>query len=265
MRPGWITVRIWSPAAPWIAAGGVLGVLALSVVACSDGKLDLGSTSAGGGDVSSGGLDSLVGTWTGYAEAFTFPSGSDRIALVFASAADGSISGTVTYGQGTPPAPPTDPSVGYPVGTDWRRQPTTWLIEGYPFTGVEPSFDGTRLQIHTVTSEPWKAWCELQTPTNAGFPSGEYGCLPDWPGMSVNGKVTLTDPATGATETVDYGKLMLCGFYGQVCACSAASCTVAMNNPDAWFDMQLSGTAKLDGTLTLAASGKLTVHFARSP
>ena len=120
---------------------------------------------------------------------------------------------TVTYGQGTPPPPPTDPSVGYPPGTDWGQNDRTWLIEGYPFAVTHPSFDGTRLQIQTLSTEPWKGWCELQTPTGAGYPCGRYGCLPNWNYMgNPSTQGTLTDPATGATETVNSGNWVLCNY-----------------------------------------------------
>jgi hypothetical protein len=213
---------------------------------------------------SGSGLSPLLGTWQGYTEAFTFPSGSDAILLVVTQAADGSIQGTVTYGQGTPPLPATDPTVGYPPGADWADHEGTWLVEGFPFTVTRDSFDGTRLQLQTDQDEVWKGWCELQTPTNAGEACGVYGCAPNWPSESTVGVTsTLTDPSTGATETVDFGKWVLCELPGEPCLCSSTGCTVDLSAPGRpWsFDMQLSG-AKLDGTMS--GNGNVNVHLTRS-
>jgi hypothetical protein len=207
-------------------------------------------------------LETLVGTWQGYAEAFTFPSGSDAIRLVVTQAADGSIESTVTYGQGTPPPPASDPDVGYPPGADWADHDGTWLVEGFPFTVTHPSFDGTRLRIQTASTEVWKGWCALQTPTSAGEPCGVYGCLPNWPSVAtVNATTTFTDPSSGATETVDYGRSVLCHLPGQPCSCSATACTVDLSTPGDWsFDMQLTG-AKLDRTMS--GNGNVNVHLTR--
>ena len=263
-------------------AGSWRTVVVVALCACNGQTLHLGSNDAGDYDAacpaasasppfpeagpwdSGSSLGPLVGTWQGYAEAFTFHSGSDTIVLVFAKAADGSIQGTVTYGQGTPPPPPTDPNVGYPPGTDWGQNDTTWLIEGFPFAVTHPAFDGSRLQLHTFSHEAWKSWCELQTPTGAGYPCGSYGCLPNWDSMgNPSTQTILTDRSTGATMTVDSGKWVLCN-YSPTCDCSSTSCTVDMTTQgDGSFDMQLSGS-KLDGPMS-GEQGKANVHFTRSP
>jgi hypothetical protein len=253
----------------------VCGATACAVLACNP-QIDLGNTADGGagsnacppdptpgaseaGAWDSGDLGSVVGTWTGYTEAHAFPSGSDAIVMVFASASDGSVTGTVTYGQGTPPPPPTDPNVGYLVGTGNPPERAPRLIEGFAYTAVQPSFDGNRLQVRTVTAEPWNPWCELQTPTNQGFQCGMYGCVPNWGGMCNETTCTTTDPVSGATETINVDKYLLCALENP-CSCSATSCAVNMNRPDTWLDMQMNGTGRLDGTI----SGDIPIHFVRS-
>src|SRR5579872_3314625 len=74
---------------------------------CSGPLTDAGAEDAGTS------LDPLFGPWTGYIENHQFPSGSDVLNLVLAKQADGSPGGTLVFGMGTPPAPPTDPNVAY--------------------------------------------------------------------------------------------------------------------------------------------------------
>jgi hypothetical protein len=273
MRTRFIVDAIRSYTTSRIVVGGVM---AWAVVSCTP-AINLGDTADGGAGSStcgpggnpsaseagawdSGDLASAVGTWTGYIEAQSFPSGSDRIVIVFESASDGSVTGTVTYGQGTPPPPPTGQNVGYLVGDGQVPR----LIEGFAYTALQPSFDGNRLQVHTVTGEPWNSWCELQTPTHTDFPCPLFGCLPS-SGYTCDGNVcTITDPASGATETIDPGWIRLCMF-PSVCTCSATSCAVAMDEPDSWLDIHMNESGSFDGVINgLETLANVPVHFSRS-
>jgi hypothetical protein len=249
--------------------------MAMGLAACLGQTLQLGNGDGGTATCSPSGsaaavadagpwdsgasLAPLVGTWTGYAEAYQFPSGSDSIVLAFAAGSDGGIHGALTYGQGTPPPPPTDPNADYPP-TGWANHQFPWLVEGFPFTVLRPSFDGTRLRISSQSHEFWKPWCELQTPTGDGWPCGTYACVPNGAGMGTSALTTIMDPATGMEVAVKTSKRTLCD-PGGACQCSATSCSTDMSDADEVFDLRLSSPDHLDGTL----AGTGNVHFARMP
>src|SRR5580698_3006030 len=73
--------------------------------------------SAGEAQSDSGGLDafaadgpsSLSGSYSGYVESFMFPDGSDTLFFTLAFLDDGTVTGTVRFGNAPLLAPPTDP------------------------------------------------------------------------------------------------------------------------------------------------------------
>jgi hypothetical protein len=221
------------------------------------GLADAGGDAYGAVDADAGSsLDPLLGTWQGYEEL------GPNIVLAFTKQANGAITGTVTYGQAAPPPPPTDPNVGYPPGFPSQLGPPgPYRVDGFPYTALRVSFDGTRLQLQTNQNEAWKAWCELQTPTGDGWPCGQYGCIPNGSGMAdfTTNLCTVQDPVTGKTVTLDCGKWTLCHNPG-LCSCTATHCTADMSYPDTSLDLQLSGS-HLDGSIT----GPGNVHFTLSP
>src|SRR5277367_1872302 len=181
-------------------------VLPLLVTACAGKALDVGRTATvgeSGSTVASGSNDDgggggetftstipgpsdptpLVGTWNGYVEAAQFPSGSDAMLLAFTKGTDESVSGKITYGQGTPPPPAIDASSVYPSSAFWSLHDAPALIEGFAYSTLGGSLDGTRLQFRTNAVEAWTSWCALQTPTNDGWPAGVFQCLPNGGGM----------------------------------------------------------------------------------
>jgi hypothetical protein len=279
------------------------GALAIAVAACDGRVMDLGSNSGGettggygsassyqastpagsgaaqcsarpladaGADDSAAdagaSLEPLLGVWNGYVENVTFPSGSDVLTLTFASGSSGAIAGTITFGSGTPPAPPTDAYVEYmPSSSEIPGEP----IEGFAYSVVAVQFDGTRLRFGAESLEPYKPWCELQTSYSwAPLDPCAYGCVPDWPGMgstNPSNVCTLNNPSGGPSVTVNCGVFMFCsglGPLGFVCDCSATGCTVSLEAPDTLFDMQLQ-PGRLDGSVLLRSSND-NVHFVLS-
>jgi len=154
--------------------------------------------------------DDFVGRWVGEADEtlnfqlggdgrlplYQFPSGSTRFELELQRGSEGSGSalvGSLTFGEGAPLPPPTDPDVGYPPGTNYlgllsygqesqglptnedQRLPP---FERFPYTvspvvwsifdeagelrdGLVP--DGV-LSMSFSTYELLDDWCRLQTP-----------------------------------------------------------------------------------------------------
>jgi hypothetical protein len=221
-----------------------LAVVSSALVACNTEVVNFASDA--GRD--SGQASPLTGKWTGYVENYTLPSGSDVLTFEFATAADGKVSGTVTFGTKAAPPPPTNPDVGYPPGSGSNPLKTA-SIEGFPYTAQQISFDGSRLQLGISTLELWAQWCALQQPEpppgvgDAGSDGGSdpWGCNP---------RLYATNVSTGQCEDltgpVNCGRAELCTC--EVCTCTKASCTVDESAAiDVKFDMQLTGT-KLDGS-----------------
>jgi hypothetical protein len=168
-------------------------------------------------------LQDFIGRWEGVAEdalaltdsgepaLYRFPSGSSRILLEL-SETDGVSVGTLTFGEGDVPPPPTDPDVGYPVGVDYAellRYDVAGLPpvnfggdlafergplpphEGFPYEVLRPDvspeapvLDGL-LRLSFYTTQVLGDWCALQTsfPT----PDGTFSCNPGAPLSSLDG------------------------------------------------------------------------------
>jgi len=282
------------------------GALAAAVAGCGGRTMDLGSNNAGAapgspnasptasyggfagaepctvspisGSDAGAALDAgaslvpLVGTWTGYIE--TLPATSGNLTLVFAQQADGSVTGSLTFGTAPPPPPPTSATELYPPGSGGPAPGTLWspnLVPfpdpGFPYTAVNISFDGTRLQFGIVKDELWKAWCELQTSYAWNSGAQMCGCLPNFGGYTVlstndAGITTFVVTSTGVTETVNWALLQMCtGAYAlDLCYCTAAGCSTNMETADSILDLRLAAD-ELDGQIT----GALNVFLTQSP
>ena len=173
-------------------------------------------------------------SWTGYIENYQFPSGSDVVTFTFAADSAGEVVGSVVLGNGTPPAPATDPNVGYPSNLPSTGYDGSWT-EGFSYSMVNGLSTPTRLRFTIRSFELWSGWCALQTPVQ-----GSDMCLPNWGGAMTNGQCSQTNPANGTTTIVDCGKLNLC-LEVQVCVCSTVPCVVTPNaGPELSFDIAIT-------------------------
>lgn len=180
-------------------------------------------------------LSDYAASWDGYAEAYKFRSGSDRVRIQL----DEEGHGTIVLGDGAPPAPATDPdelylpldissvSAGAPFGFV-----TDELAEGFAYTVQHASVEEKRIQLGIDANELYKSWCELQTPVHNTAPEGpEYGCLPYFTSAgasNVDGvfHCHINDYETGEEVEVSCAKTTYCG-PNPVCSCTADGCTVA--------------------------------------
>ncbi len=222
----------------------------------------------------------LSGTYVGYIESFSFPDGSDAVSMTLVFAGDGTVTGSITFGDGPPLPPPTDPDVGYPPGlvtTPGMALPFEPPVEGFAFTALQASYAAPRVRAQLDPREVWKQWCQLQTtiyPQYNGDSDGGcgalegYGCLPNagFGGLEDAGPdggcgwYSCQQPWT----PIDCGKEALCLPNGSPCTCTATSCTVVVGTTGAVsFDMQLA-SGHLDGSVTgIEASQVLNVHLTR--
>jgi len=208
-----------------------------------------------------------AGHWTGYTESIAFASGSDAIDLSLHLEADGSLAGEVILGAGTPPPPPTDGTIGWPVGSfspDDLDGPFG-LLEGVPYHVQNVEWTALRLRFETILSEPWGPWCRLQSSFQWNVDPPAWSC------GGTNNSSTQLNPlrcVTGQSAStlmeVDCGWLSLCS--SPACACTATGCDQGTEKGFA-FDVALRGNTgdgsirdehpTLDGTLRPAYNLRL--------
>jgi len=194
----------------------------------------------------------LTGTWRGYVENADPP--WDQITLVITGASiAGGVCGTLSIGAGPPPAPATDPTVGYPPGVGdtgtGGGTGSAAFLSAYPLTILTGTTDGTRVQFTVSQDEPYRGWCQLQTSLrfNDQAVTG-CGCLPHWPSArtintGTSSTCTLSDPARSKSMTVDCGKMALCYGVHQVCTCNASGCDGTPNGDIVGFDLRFTANS----------------------
>lgn len=223
-------------------ASGVYGAF-LGAQPCTNPPVP--ASDAGDGGSAEMMLAPLVGTWTGTIET----PNPDDLTLVFTQRSAAVVTGTLTFGTAAPPPPPTSSTESYPpdAGPGFGYAPFPY--PGFPYSAVNVSFDGTRLQFGIVRSELWKGWCELQTSYSWAPNAVGCGCLPDWGGYDTPTVCELTEPDSGTRELFDCRLAVPCEWPGSSCNCTSAGCSVDMSNPTDTLDLQLAGTT-LDGQIT---------------
>jgi len=240
--------------------------LVLGLVACSGGDpVDIGDDKV----VKTGEtLSDYAAVWEGYAEAFEFNSGSDRIRVVL----DEHGEGTFEVGEAEPLPPPSDPDVGYPPGGVGPAAPVVpgGLYSGFSYTVRAATVEDRRLRLGVMPREVHKQWCELQTPILDEFnstPEQEYYyCVPNWSSSSGGDNVcSQRHPDGGPSVPIDCGKLGLCE-HGGACYCTADGCGV-YEGDDRYVTTTLdaalaAGGNELEGTLVVDTS-RLTIRMTR--
>jgi hypothetical protein len=204
--------------------------LALVLAACGGGdpKVDLGDDNSM--SVAQG-LAAYQGAWDGYAEAYKFESGSDRVRITL----DATGQGTIELGDSPAISPFTDPSVGYP--TSWPFDSETYQIyshsvphEGFGYPVADAAVTSGRLSFIFWGTDLVKDWCEAHEPT----PGSTCGASRSY---GQNGTVCTDE----AGEPIDCGLLKTCA---HACTCDEDSCT---SRRDEWERMELDGALTADG------------------
>ena len=105
----------------------------------------------------------IEGRWTGALETGYLPSGSSRVVVDVEHAAIGEpVVASVIFGEGGPPAPPTDPETGWPVGIDPQLDATP-VADGFVYPSVDGTRTGSRISVDIAVTDLWAPWCALQT------------------------------------------------------------------------------------------------------
>jgi len=241
----------------------VVSLLALGAVGCSgNDAVNIGDNPrAKTGET----LSDYAASWEGYAEAYKFASGSDRIVVNL----DAQGTGHIVFGDGTPPPPPpTDPDAWYPVQPEgdvaeagFGFVHTGILYEGFAYTVQQAEVDARRLRFGFDPTEIYKPWCELQVPIPTdGSSAPDYGCAPTFTSSLVDqGICYYEDDSGGDPIEISCARLQLCKFT-RVCSCTADGCTVPPLATLATAAMQLDAALEdsgnsLVGTLLLGSDG----------
>jgi hypothetical protein len=220
---------------------------------CSAQSLDLGAPQIA---IDRSALSSYTATWAGYAEAFQFASGSDRVAILI----DTDGTGHMKFGDGTPPPAPTaadDPLPGVDASGAAFKQAFT---EGFSYSVSGAKVEEERIRVSARSAETYDTACELQTSYQDAQNPGRFACLPNVGAKQIDGHCFLADEAQ---TPVSCGQLLLCIGLGG-CACDANGCTGA-SDLDIAFDGALDeeGT-HLVGTLRIPwGSGDPTVRLTK--
>jgi hypothetical protein len=194
-------------------------------------------------------LADYAGNWEGYAEAYEFNPGSDRIRLTL----DANGQGHIDVGD-APPLPPPDPDAGYP-------DPPA-MEPGFRYTILDAHVDASRIQFSIDGNDVIRPWCELQTSflDDSNPLEPKYRCTHSWHFEPVgNYMCEMVSPDGTQRELVDCSKIQICGLE---CVCTATSCTAAAE-PISQLDAALEAEGgRLVGTL-IENGERLTVRLTR--
>lgn len=189
--------------------------------------------------------------------------------MTLSFADDGTVTGTVFFGDGPALAPPTDPNVGYPpdVSTVYRNSNQGVLLEGFNFTVAGGTYAAPRVQTHIESNELWSQWCALQTsvPLYNDEPDGGCGQVAGYAcasGVQITPSGCTTSSCQAPTPTpIDCGKAQLCDYGDQAtCACIATGCVVRPGD-EVSFDMQLTPGALNGSVIGLVVGDALQIPY----
>lgn len=248
-------------------ASGATGALAFDATACAN-PLPLPSWPSASECVADDTLP-MIGIWNGYVELGRAP--WDKLTLkVVGRDSAGRICGSLTVGNGTPPAPATDPDLGYP---ELPGDEASWHgiasysppIDGYSFSLLNGFTDGARLTFAVVQNESVRSWCKLQTSyaARAEQPTAGCTCLP-WANGGYDTTTDacyLLDPSNGRWP-VNCMKRSMCNTMLSICACNEVGCDASSDGNNYSFDLRFTGDSA-EGSSSSAPSSR--TYFTRAP
>jgi hypothetical protein len=241
------------PTRPLRGACWALLAAVAAIAGCSDDPVSLGGEVA----VDRSALSSYAAVWEGYVEAYTFPSGSDRVRLVL----DDEGHGTITFGEAAPRPMPTDGENPFP---DLDSTQVSFLLRGDFHEGLEHDIasalvEEERLRARTGRTNVYgDAACALQTPTGTGCEQDDcpYTCLPNNARSFVQRDGRCFVAGDGAEVSCNI--LELCS---DVCECTSTECHARDPGPE----ITLDGALDEAGTKLVGSLDTHTVRLTRQP
>jgi hypothetical protein len=235
---------------------GAMLILLAAVTGCSDDPVSLGSTVA----VDRSALSAYAAVWEGYAEAHTFPSGSDRVVLVLDEEGNGS------FGDAAPRPMPTDADDPFPdlAIAEYDALIEELYHEGLSYEITQALVEQERLRARTGPRKVYgAAACALQAPVAVIDPFDRpYSCVPYPSTSSRDGQCFSANFAQDGTISaeieVDCRKLAFCYSF---CGCTASECFPL--NPGE--PILIDGALDEDGTKLVGTLDSFTVRLTRQP
>jgi hypothetical protein len=213
-------------------------------------------------------LSDYAGHWDGYAEAYNWNDGSDRVRITL----DANGAGTLRVGD-LADLPPPNPARAYPPGSDTQYSMGSTappLAPGFSYSVRAALVDSQRIRFSTATSEPYREWCAMQ-PIYRDLESGpepaRYSCVtgfswgvPDPNAPPVCTAFNGTDPTNPANaKLVDCGQGETCASH---CLCNETTC-IAWGDLDVRMDAAFREQGEsLEGTL-LINEARIIVRMTR--
>jgi hypothetical protein len=177
------------------------------------------------------GSSAITGTWLGHYDGQTEP-----VFHLSLGGTEAEPCGFFSIGAAEPLPPVVDPQKPYPPGYNSSK-----FIDAVPRFAYTLIFDvrrGDKFWFSLNFAEPWRTWCELQTPY---YSQGGWSCDRNL-GADVNGDVCRQfDPATGEEFVISCQHLWLCNDVEAVCACNADGCQADPNVSRPGLELTFSG------------------------
>lgn len=205
-----------------LGVGIVLG--ALAALACSEAPVDIGDENT---QKTGETLSDYAGSWSGYAEAFTFEAAgnSDRVRLLIDEHGNGSLQ----VGEGAASVPVLD--VDVPPAGPWSSSadhfPVNTLVQGYRYTLNDVRVEDRRLRFTVDPLELIRPWCQAQVPTDTDV----LGRVYETPFCHLNSYMDFESStcmdldSNGNAFPLDCGAHNLCMRY---CMCTETSCDASL-------------------------------------
>ncbi len=199
----------------------------------------LAITGCGPSNMASGPV--LEGQWVGELTTGYLPSGSSRVVVNIEQAQVGEpVMATIVFGDGAPPAAPTDPDVGWPAGIDPEAAAIP-VADGFVYDSLRGTRTGGLLQIHVAVTDLWAPWCAMQMPYLIAQGSDEAQCLPNRPWTTSPFECHVQGDMQHPDMLVDCLKLSLCR-QTRVCTCTGTDgCSPSRTGLTMEVDLTFSG------------------------
>lgn len=225
--------------------------VALMAMACGGQVLDVGNTDPGGGDgagatgATGGSIDpdveltewpapdacaamsnlDLVGVWQGHFQDAQFRNQVPLRVDIRGASENGGVCGTLKWGEGELPPPPTDPERGWPEGVDLPNRASALEFQlGATYTILEGGARGNQVRFTVAATEFWRPWCAILTPHWYGE---FWTCIPEHVGVSFpeDSPFCSLHQRSGPDIRVELGKCNMCAT--GLCECNQSECTVS--------------------------------------
>jgi hypothetical protein len=205
-----------------LGVGLVLG--ALIALGCSEAPVDIGDEAT---QKTGESLSDYAGSWSGYAEAFTFEAAgdSDQVRLLIDEQGNGSLQ--VGEGAASVPALDVDVPPTGPWSTFGDHFAVNTLVAGYRYTLNDVRVEDRRLRFTVDPLELIRPWCQAQVPMNihaSGLVYSPPVChLNAY--MDFEWSTCMDLDSNGNPFPLNCGTLNLCFTY---CVCTETSCDASL-------------------------------------